>query len=289
MRPEGASAQLVLTLDVITPLVDEPRAFGRIAAANALSDVYAMGGRPQVALSFVGAPDALGLEVLRQILEGMSATCQDAAVAIVGGHTIRDSEPKAGLAVVGSVQAGQAWSHTRASAGQRLVLTKALGTGVLAQALRADAIDDMALTAAVESMCTLNARAAELGRVHRVTAATDVTGFGFLGHLGHILDASGVGAVVQTERVPLLPGALAAARAGHLPGGSKRNAAYVEHRLTGPPLETALRLLLADAQTSGGLLLCLSAEDADALVAELGPPAAVLGELTADAGRVELR
>jgi selenide,water dikinase len=262
---------------VITPIVDDARAFGRIAAANALSDVYAMGGDVQVALSFVGLPASLGLETFHDVLYGAAEKATEAGCAIVGGHTIKDSEPKCGLAVIGSVDPDTAWSHTHAKAGQQLVLTKPIGTGVLGQALRAAEADAAWIQAATTSMERLNAEARDRGREHDVTAATDVTGFGLLGHLKHMVEASGLSAVLDTSAVPLLDGALEAAAAGHVPGGSKRNLRYVEAQLEGAgDVDEALLTLLADAQTSGGLLLATSA--GDALAASLDG-ARVIGEL----------
>jgi selenide, water dikinase len=278
--PEGAARAMVLTLDVITPIVDDPLAFGRIAAANAISDVYAMGGSPEVALSFVGIPDGVGLDVLEQILRGAAETAAAAGCAIVGGHTIRDSEPKAGLSVVGSVLRDRAWTHTRAQAGQALVLTKAIGTGVIAQAIRSERAEPDWIDAATRSMELLNRAACEAGQRHGATAATDVTGFGLLGHLRHLADASRLGAVLHTSEISLLPGAREAAAAGLVPGGSRRNQRYVEARLRGAEhIDPDLLTLLCDAQASGGLLLCVPAERAAALVAELGAPSAVIGEL----------
>jgi selenide, water dikinase len=288
--PEGAERAMVLTLDVITPIVDDPVAFGRIAAANSISDVYAMGGRPEVALSFVGIPDQVGLDVLEQILRGAAETASAAGCAIVGGHTIRDSEPKAGLSVVGSVERDKAWTHTRALAGQKLVLTKAIGTGVIAQALRADHAEPEWIAVATRSMELLNRAACEAGQRHGVTAATDVTGFGLLGHLRHLLDGSRLGASIWCSSLPLLPGARASAAAGFVPGGSRRNQRYVADRLRGAErIEPDLLTLLCDAQTSGGLLLCVPAQRAEALVSEIGSPCALIGELTAaDPGLIRL-
>jgi selenide, water dikinase len=278
--PEGSERALVLTLDVITPIVDDPLAFGRIAAANSLSDVYAMGGVPEVALSFVGVPDSVGLEVLEQILRGAAETAAAAGCAIVGGHTIRDSEPKCGLSVVGSVERGRAWTHTRARPGDQLVLTKPIGTGVIAQAIRAGRAEPEWISQATASMEALNRKACEAGLRHGVTAATDVTGFGLLGHLRHIAHGSSLEAVIGARRVPLLTGALEAATLGLIPGGSKRNRRYVDPHLRGAgAIDETLLTLLTDAQTSGGLLLSVAAERADALLAELGGSAALIGEL----------
>lgn len=277
LRPRGARDGLVFTIDVITPIVDDPGAFGRIAAANALSDVYAMGGKPQVALSFAGLPEELEIEGMRAVLAGMAEKAREAGCAIVGGHTIKDGEPKCGLAVIGTVEEGRAWTHRGAKAGQALVLTKPLGTGVIAQALRNDEADPAWVSAATRSMETLNAQACELGRQHGATAATDVTGFGLLAHLKHVAEASSVAARVRAADVPLLDGALEVARRGFVPGGTKRNLGYVKDHLEGADdIDEALALVLADAQTSGGLLLALPLEGADALVRAL-PGAAVIG------------
>jgi selenide,water dikinase len=270
---------LVYTLDVITPIVDDPRAFGRIAAANALSDVYAMGGHPQVALSFVGMPASLGLDVVHEVMWGMAEKAKEARCAVVGGHTIKDSEPKSGLAVIGSVDRDAVWTHRGGKAGQRLVLTKPVGTGVVAQAIKKDAAEPEWIDAASRSMERLNDAACEAGKKHGATAATDVTGFGLLGHLSHLAEASSVAANIHTEKVPLLPGAYRAAEAGYVPGGSKRNLSYVRERLDGfDGVDPTLLQLLVDAQTSGGLLLCLAPDDAERVCEELAG-ANIIGEL----------
>jgi selenide, water dikinase len=288
---EDAAFGLVLTIDVITPLVDDPFLFGAIAAANALSDVYAMGGVPQVALSFVGVPDVVSLEMLGRILAGVTDKVHEAKAAIVGGHSIRDAEPKVGLAVVGSVERDRAWTHSRGEAGQKLCLTKPIGTGVIAHAVKNHRLDPDALDEAARWMVRLNRAARDAGRRHGATAATDVTGFGLLGHTQHLCAASRLEAVIDVERVKILDGALDAARDGQIPGGSKRNASYVAAHLSGTDrLAPELVTVLTDAQTSGGLLLALPADRADALVAELGEGTAVIGELRhGTPGRIVLR
>jgi selenide,water dikinase len=256
---------------VITPIVDDPRAFGAIAAANALSDVWAMGGRPEVALSFAGFPtDKLPLEVLAEVLAGMQDACARAATAIVGGHTISDSEPKAGLAVVGSVDPARVWSQRSAREGQALVLTKALGTGLVGQAIRAGKAGEALVAAAIAQMTALNDRACEVGLAVGATSCTDVTGFGLLGHLENLIEASDLDAEIDAASVPLLDGVLELAAEGVVPGGSKRNLERAR-RITAfaPGVGEALRLLLADAQTSGGLLLCVPADRADEAVRRL--------------------
>jgi len=294
---------LVLTADLIAPLVDDPETFGAIAAANSLSDVWAMGGIPRFALNLVCFPDEqLALEVLDAILRGGARVCAEAGVAVVGGHTVRDPELKFGLSVTGDVGPGELWTNRTAQPGQAMILTKALGTGVIGQAIKKGIASDEAATAAITSMTTLNAAAARIGHAHGVTAATDVTGFGLLGHLRNIVRGSGVGAVVELAMLPVLPDALLHLRANVCPAGSKANRAFIADLVRwapGIPLaaeqpsETDPELLASlacDAQTSGGLLLCLPASRAAACVDELraaGLPAAVIGRFT-DGSGIEL-
>ena len=286
---------LVLTADVIAPLVDDPAAFGAIAAANSLSDVWAMGGEARFALSLVFFPDdQLPLDVLDRILAACTATCAEAGVAIVGGHTVRDAEVKLGLRVVGDVAPGEAWSNRNARAGDQLVLTKALGTGVIGQAIKKGVASEAAAAAATRSMTTLNMAAARIGRAHGVRCATDITGFGLLGHLRNITRGSGVAAVVELAALPLLPDAVLHLRAKVCPAGSKANRAHVAPDtrwesgapLAAEPAEDSERELHAplacDAQTSGGLLLCVPPGRTSACVDELratGLPAARVGEI----------
>lgn len=259
VRPEGAARSMVLTIDVITPIVDDPRAFGMIAAANSMSDVWAMGGRPEVALTFVGFPnDRLPLATLTEILQGVREACARAGCAVVGGHTLSDSEPKCGLAVVGSVDPMRVWSHRSARVGDVLVLTKALGTGVIGQAIKAGSADAGVVAKATAQMMELNAVACEVGLDVGVSSCTDVTGYGLLGHLKHVVEASNVAAVLWASHVPLLDGARDCVERGLVPGGSKRNLAYGSPITTiADDVDPVLRTLLADAQTSGGLLLAL--------------------------------
>lgn len=289
VRPEGARDTLVQTIDVVTPMVDDPRLFGAIAAANAMSDVWAMGGRPQVALSFIGFPaDVLPLSVLREIIDGMREATDEAGCAIVGGHTIIDPEPKAGLAVTGSVDPRAPWTHRGASAGQAIVLTKGLGTGVAVNAMKKQIASDEVMGAAIPSMRRLNAAAREAGIAAGATASTDVTGFGLLGHLRNVLEASGVRARLRASEVPLLAGVRALAEAGAVPGGTKKNLAYASSVTSfADDVPEALRLLLADAQTSGGLLLFVPEAAAAALVRRLvdeGHQAARIGEVLPGSG-----
>lgn len=286
---------LVLTADIIAPLVDDPATFGAIAATNSISDVYAMGGVPRFALNLAFFPDdQLPLEVLADIQRGAAAVCAAAGVAVVGGHTVRDHEVKFGLSVTGEVPLDDVWSNRRGLAGQALVLTKALGTGIVGQAIKKGAASPAEAAAAITSMTTRNQGAMEVGRRHGVTAATDVTGFGLAGHLRNILRGSGLAATIDHAALPVLPGVAALVAAGHVPGGSKSNRGFLAPSLDwrGPEAARELTLtLVTDAQTSGGLLLCLPADHAAAAVAELeaqGLPAAHIGELRArDPGEVE--
>jgi len=282
----AAGRALVLTADVIAPLVDDPATFGAIAAANALSDVYAMGGQPRFALNLAFFPDEdLPLSVLADIQRGAAATCAAAGVAVVGGHTVRDGELKFGLSVTGEVEAARAWSNRRAAAGQVLILTKALGTGVIGQAIKADLATAAQAAAAIASMTTLNRDAMQVGLDHGVAAATDVTGFGLAGHLRNLLRGSDLAATLDHAAIPVLPGLAEHAAAGLVPGGSKTNRRYLADRLDwrGPePAREPTLVAITDAQTSGGLLLCVPAERAAAARAALighRLPAAIIGVL----------
>jgi selenide,water dikinase len=297
---------LVLTADVIAPLVDDAETFGAIAAANSLSDVWAMGGEPRFALNLVFFPDdTLPLDVLDAILRGGARVCREAGVAVVGGHTVRDPEPKFGLSVTGDVAPGELWTNRTARPGQVLVLTKALGTGIIGQAIKKGVASASTMEAAIRSMTTLNASAARIGHGHGVTAATDITGFGLLGHLRNIVRGSDVAATVELAALPVLPDAVMHLRAKLCPAGSKSNRAHVApdtrwadgRAFSADQADDGERELLAsiacDAQTSGGLLLCAPADRAAALVDALrgaGLPAAAIGQLAArsDAAAITL-
>lgn len=257
---------LVQTVDVFTPIVDDPFDYGRIAAANALSDVYAMGGTPLSALSFVAWPmDSAGPEALGAVLRGAASICAQAGIAITGGHSIVDREPKFGLFVTGTVDPARMLRNDAAQPGDLLVLTKPIGTGILTTAHKRGAIGEAGLAPAIAAMTTLNADAAEAAVAAGVRAATDVTGFGLLGHLGNVLRASStaggraLGATLWAGAVPLLPQVAALAAAGLCPGGSRRNLAFAAPRCQpGVGVDETTLLILADAQTSGGLLLCVA-------------------------------
>jgi len=283
----SADRALVLTTDFFTPIVDDAADFGRIAAANALSDVYAMGGRPLYCLSLVGWPrETLPLEQLGEVLAGAAEVVARAGAVIVGGHSIDDPEPKFGLVAVGDVHPDRMTTNAAARPGDRLVLTKPIGTGLIATAIKKGAADAAVVRAAVANMTTLNAGAATAAAAAGVRAATDVTGFGLLGHLRAMLLASGCAAEVSAGAVPLLPGARELAAAGHVPAGTRRNLEAVDPTTTfADSLGELDRLLLTDAQTSGGLLLAVRADALptllDALVAAATPAAAVIGTVRA--------
>jgi selenide, water dikinase len=276
---------IVATVDFFTPIVDDARDWGAIAAANALSDVYAMGGTPLFGLNLVGWPRGdLPPELLGELLDSAAQVADRAGCLVLGGHSIDSREPLFGMVVVGEVHPDRMLTNAGACAGDRLVLTKPIGTGILSTALKRDALLETGMAEAVKVMTTLNDGAARAALAVGVSAATDVTGFGLLGHLGNILRASEVGAELAFDEVPLLAHARNLVGRGIVPGGTQRNleaAAGVEWADDIPPAD---RLLLADAQTSGGLLLAVPSENESALVEALRaagtPAAAVIGRLT---------
>ena len=294
LRPEPG-CELVFTVDFITPVVDGPEEYGAIAAANSLSDVYAMGGEPQVALVICGFPEEkVPRSVLERILRGGQAKAAEAGCAIVGGHTILDPELKYGLCVLGSVDSTRRLTHIGARPGDRLVLSKPLGFGVAAQAIKQGILSTPDTATVVAAMSALNKGAKDAALAAGARAATDVTGFGLLGHLHHLLLGSKLAARVWSEEMPVLPFARRLAQAGVAPGGSKRNLAYVEpHTAFDGSLDGTERLLLADAQTSGGLLIAVPRARESELLAELRQArtlaASVIGELIEGAaGRMEV-
>lgn len=282
---------LVETVDIFTPIVDDPFDYGRIAAANALSDIYAMGARPISALTFCAWPvDVLGTGTLGDVLRGAATVCAEAGIAIAGGHSIVDKEPKFGLFVTGLVHPAKAVTNAGVRPGDVLVLTKALGTGVLTTAAKRGRLDAQGLKPAIEQMVALNRAACEAMVAVGVHAATDVTGFGLLGHLGSMLRASSrasgkaLGARLDVARVPLLEKALDLASEGLCPGGTRRNFEYAaQSTCFSDEVPAHMRLLLADAQTSGGLLVAVAADHLDALLAALAQRdvsvRAVIGEV----------
>jgi selenide, water dikinase len=279
---------LVQTVDFFTPIVDDAYDFGRIAATNALSDVYAMGGRPLSALNIVAFPEDLDLAILAQILEGGASVARNAGVAILGGHTIKDAEPKYGMAVTGVVDPHRIVTNARARIGDALVLTKPLGTGILTTARKRDAIASEELDEAIAAMTTLNDRAAEAMLAAGAHAATDITGFGLLGHAENMARASRVRLIFDSTVVPFMERVLALIAGGVVPGGTRHNAqthaAFTEFA---PSVPEEVRIGLSDAQTSGGLLISIARENLAMLVAELNDRstmAAVVGEVCSGSG-----
>ncbi len=275
---------LVQTVDFFTPIVDDPYTFGQIAAANSLSDVYAMGGRPISALSIVGFPNSGGdVSVLERIVQGGHAKMAEAGCAVVGGHSIGDDEIKFGYAVTGLINPSRILANSTARAGDRLVLTKRIGTGIISTALKKGAASEAALAAAVASMISLNRAASEIALEFPVHGATDVTGFGLLGHAREIAVGSNVSLVLESSAVEFLPEALDYSRAGHLPGGLKRNMEFLEGCVEfANVVAPEVRNLLYDPQTSGGLLLAVEAAAAEELVRALTGrdiPARLVGEV----------
>src|SRR6201996_9454583 len=283
---------LVLTTDFFTPIVDDARDWGRIAATNAMSDVYAMGGRPVIALNLTAWPgQTLPVELLADVLRGGSEAAAGAGCLVVGGHTIDDPEPKYGLAVVGLADPGRLMTVDQAQDGDLLGLPKPIGTGVVATAHKRGAAPGNVLAPAGAAMTTLNGPASEAALAAGARAATDVTGFGLLGHLHRMLRASGVAAEVWADQVPLLPGAARLAAAGFISGGTNANMSYLSDVTDiDPDTDPDTAVLLHDAQTSGGLLIAVPPGQVDALRADLrehGTEAALVGTVeTGEPGRI---
>jgi len=276
---------LVQTVDFFTPIVDEPYWFGAIAAANALSDIYAMGGTPRLALNIAGFPRAkLPLEILGEILRGGGEKCAEAGVAIIGGHTIDDPEPKYGLAVTGTIHPDRIVTNASARPGDRLVLTKPLGMGVITTGIKQQRTSRATIDEAIRIMATLNRAAAQAMIDVGVSAATDVTGFGLLGHLHEMTRAAAVRARVRLRAVPVLEEAWALARARVIPAGTLRNRAGLGGAVAWEGIDEDGQILLCDAQTSGGLLIAVPPARLDALLRALRAGGisepAVVGEIT---------
>lgn len=285
---------IVVTADFFTPIVDDPFDFGRIAAANALSDIYAMGARPLFALNLVGFPRKLLHEgLLEEILRGGGTVCREAGIPVLGGHSIDDAEPKFGMVAVGEVHPDCMLTNDGAQPGDTLILTKPIGSGIVATAIKAGAAPADVMAEAIEVMATLNKGAADAMGCAGAHAATDVTGFGLLGHLRNILQGSGVAARVRAADVPLLSGVEALLEAGHVPGGTGRNQGDLFKDVTwADGVPENLRVLLNDAQTSGGLLISTPSDGVDELLEELqgkAPVAVVIGEVVeGEAGKIEV-
>jgi selenide, water dikinase len=290
--PDGTG--LVQSVDFFTPIVDDPFDWGRIAAANALSDVYAMGGTPRLALNIVAWPiETLSADLLAEVLRGGVKVASEAGVAVVGGHSIHDPEPKYGMAVTGFVDLEQLVLNSTARAGAELYLTKPLGIGIITTAIKRGKATVEQIQLAVETMTALNAAPARAMVEVGVDAATDVTGYGLLGHLNEMLSASGVAAEIDAASVPFLPGTLELAESGVVPSGTRANLAFVSPQVDWPEMPEPDRLALADAQTSGGLLIAVSPERAERLESELasgGVAFAKIGKaVEGPAGRIAVR
>ena len=283
---------MVVTADFITPVVDDARWWGRVAAANAVSDVYAMGGRPLLALNLVCWNAAeLSSDLLVEVLLGAQEIATEGGFVIAGGHTVDDPEPKFGLAVVGEVHPDRMLTNTGFRPGDAIVLTKPLGVGVITTAIKLGTAADVVVDAALASMTRLNDDAARIAVAAGVRGATDVTGFGLLGHLGRAAIESGVDVAIEVASVPLLPGTRELAEAGSMPGGSRRNLEWADERLDRGGFDELDVLLLADAQTSGGLVFGVDPTEVDGVLAELdstGHVAAVIGTATAGSGQITL-
>ena len=262
---------IVNTVDFFTPIVDDPYTFGVISAANSLSDVYAMGGEPKTAMNIVCFPQKeLDTDILAEILRGGAETAEEAGVVVVGGHTIDDPEIKYGMSVTGIVDPRRVIRNVGARSGDALLLTKPLGTGILTTALKRQQLGEAAYAAAVRSMATLNKAASEAMLRYDVHAATDVTGFGLLGHGHEMARGSEATLCIEASALPLLPDLERLVAEGHLTGGCKRNRAYLDGKVSiAPPVADPLREAAYDPQTSGGLLIAVAAGDAEALLADL--------------------
>ena len=289
----GPEIALILTVDYFTPIVDDPYSFGAIAAANAVSDVYAMGGKPLLALNIVGFPiGKLPKELLAEILRGGAEKAMEAGVLIVGGHSIDDDEPKYGLAVTGVIHPDLVVTNKWARAGDDLILTKPLGMGIISTAIKKEKASTSLVRRAVQVMSTLNRDAAEAMTEVGAHACTDITGFGLLGHLYGMTRASGVGAKIKLSKVPILPEVWELAKEGCIPGGTRKNYSFLQEKEAvtwDPGIDEMTRLVISDAQTSGGLLIAVAKEKSQDLLSRLEArktqAAVLIGEIVDDSSR----
>lgn len=276
---------VIQTVDFFPPIVDDPYDFGAIGAVNSLSDVYAMGGTPILALNIVCFPDDLDLNILGRILKGGSDAAQEAGVLIAGGHTVRDPEPKYGMAVTGVIAPDRIVTNANAKPGDKLVLTKAIGTGIITTAAKAGVADDETVAGAISVMRESNRAASEIMQEIGVNSGTDITGFGLVGHLISMMKSSGTTAKISFGAVPLVPGTRELAERAVVPGGTRRNFDAAAPDVSwGVGLLEEDQLIMCDAQTSGGLLMSVPADKVDALVSGLaakGALGAVIGEVIA--------
>jgi len=279
---------IIQTMDFFTPIVDEPYAFGQIAAANALSDVYAMGGKPLTAMNIVCFPiKTMDISILKDILAGGLEKMHEAGVILVGGHSVEDQELKYGLSITGIIHPSKVVFNTGAKAGDRLILTKLLGTGIISTAIKKQMADKKTVTRVMESMATLNQKASELMQETGVHACTDVTGFGLLGHACEMIDKTDVGIVIHSQTVPFFPAAKALAKKGVIPGGLNRNREFRRNMIEiGHGVAGYLADISFDPQTSGGLLIAVSEPKASLLLEKMHregiAEAAIIGEVTAE-------
>ena len=273
---------IIQTVDFFTPVVDNPYQFGQIAAANALSDIYAMGGEPLFALNIVGFPiNDLPKNILTEILPGGADKAEEAGIPIVGGHSVDDKEPKYGLVVTGEIHRDEIWKNSGAKPGDALVLTKSLGTGIIATGIKKGVATQGSIEDAINSMSSLNKNSAQELRDYNVNAVTDVTGFGLLGHLKEMCENSNVSSKVNFQDLLFLDGAKELAMSGVMPGGTKRNLKSVEKVVSfSNRLNEIEKLLTADAQTSGGLLISMPMKDARSYVKKVNDRAAIIGQVT---------
>lgn len=278
---------LVQTVDFFTPIVDDPYSFGQVAAANAISDIYAMGGKPLTALNIVAFPiKTLDKQVLADILRGAGDKMREAGVTLVGGHSIDDQEPKFGLAVTGVIHPDKVRTNAGAHAGDKLILTKPIGVGILTTSIKKDQLNEEEIQRVTQVMAALNKTAAETMAPYDVHACTDVTGFGLLGHALEMAKGSGVGIRINSGHVPVLPRVRELAEAGFVPGGTKNNYAHVQDSVTFPTdMDQVGQWILCDAVTSGGLLMSVAPSQAEELLHKLqqaGLEAGLIGETSAE-------
>jgi selenide,water dikinase len=276
---------MIQTVDFFTPIVDDPYDYGQIAAANSLSDIYAMGGIPRTALNILGFPNTIiDKKTVSRIILGGYEKAREAGVAVLGGHSVKDPELKFGLAVTGFINPGEIIRNSTAKPGDLLVLTKPIGTGILTTALKNEKLPDDLLRTITTVMKQLNKTASETMKRYKAHACTDITGYGLMGHLFEMVEGSSVSAIIEAEKVPLFPRVLEFARAGNIPGGLKENLAYMQPMIKiTPGIEEATINVLHDPQTSGGLLISLPPENAQALVKDLrensGINTVIIGEM----------
>tara|TARA_Y100001970_G_scaffold256065_1_gene333378 strand:+ start:390 stop:1325 length:936 start_codon:yes stop_codon:yes gene_type:complete len=273
---------LLQTVDFFTPIVDDPYTFGQISAANSLSDIYAMGGKPLFALNIVAFPiQKLSNTILTEIMQGGADKADEAGIPIVGGHSIDDNEPKYGLVVTGEVSEKNIWVNTGAKPGDSLIITKPIGTGVISTAIKKEMASSSTIQSAVKSMAMLNKKASETLQKFNPNAVTDVTGFGLIGHLIEICKGSKVSAKINFSDINFLPGTIDLANKGIIPGGSKRNLEYAQNYVKfSNTLSPTEKLLACDAQTSGGLLISIPNNEADQFISTFGDQAIKIGFIT---------